>query len=206
MKLNFMAMVFLFLYAKNAAAANCERQQMNVSTLRSELIMVAYVDNEPGRNRKNDVEQAAFLGAPLGLSLLASREELPIEKRMEYLQVAAATEYLPANNQLVELVMQISKPVSAIEYQFQIVRNALKNNDLYLSEMQKLALASAQKHHLIAAIFWSTVLSDTSNNSMGALEERANARLLEGKLSIPQLKELRARALLFRCERNLRKK
>jgi hypothetical protein len=188
------------LVATNAAASSCKHLQDRVSKLPSELIIAAYINNEPGRDRKIDLELAAKLGEPLALSLLATRDELRIEKRIEYLQYAASIEYSPANTQLVELVLQISKPISPIEYKFQIIRNALKLESTYLSELQRLALGSNQKHHLIAAIFWSTVLSDPKSNSMGAVRNRANAKLLEAKLAKAQLNELRARALLFRCE------
>lgn len=195
----------LILFVRIVFANSCMLEKEAVSALRSEIVMVAYVNSKPGQNRKSDLALAASLGNPLALSLLATQDELALEKRIEFLQLAASIEYTPVNGDLVDLVQQISKPVPLYEYQFQMIRNAVRVDDMYLNELQKLVLRSGQKHHLVAANFWSIVFSDPPNNSMGALEERANARLLERKMSMPQFNELRIRALLFRCEREASK-
>jgi hypothetical protein len=198
-------LILFILFATNTSADSCSPQRDAVSALRSSAIMVAYVNNKPGQDRKSDLALAASFGDPLALSLLASNDELPLKKRVEFLQLAAAIEYSPVYGDLGDLVQQISKPVPLHEYQFQMIRNAVRVDDIYLHELQNLALKSGQKHHQVAAIFWSIVLSDSSNNSMGASQERANGKLLEAKLQKPQLNELRTRALLFRCERQAAK-
>lgn len=197
--------VFLLVNAAVAAGSNCQQQHERVMALRSEVIMAEYVSNKLSQDRKENLNLAGKLGQPLALSLLATREELPIHQRIGFVQLAASIEYSPANEQFVELLHQITKPISASEYKFQIILNALRSNDNYLFELQKLALKSKQKHHLMAAMFWSTVIIDASDNSMAVVQSRANAKIIKTKIAKPQLDELTIRAELFRCERRLKK-
>ena len=199
-----LAAIFAFASSSSFALSSeshCFAENSAVAALKSERLMASYINNTDGQNVKSIVGVAASLGQPLAISVIATREELPLASRIQYLEIAASIEYAPALSQLVELVIQVTSPIPATEYQFQILRNSVRFESLYLSELQKLALKTKKKHHLIAAIFWSEVLRDQANNSIGSRQELANSKLLENSISKPQLNEVLTRAALFRCER-----
>jgi hypothetical protein len=202
MKIMFSGLFFLVFWM-DASAMSCSQEKQRVENLTSELIVLDYLNNNLGHEKKKALERAADLGEPLALTILATREELPIEKRIALLQFASSLEYSPADLQLIDLLRQSNKIVSSDEYQFQMIRRALITDKLAVRDLQELALRSNQKHHLISAIFWSIVDEDPTNNSMRSSQSRANRRLLEKKIPAEQLAELKERAILFRCERQV---
>jgi hypothetical protein len=196
-----LALALIFFATHSNGESSCNAEKNSVSILISEKLARKIYNNEATGSSKAILAEAAGLGEPLSLFLLASDDELPVRKRLAFLELAAAIEDESAIGALAILVEESNISGARIDYQFEILRNAVRINPLYLLAFQKFALRSTKRHHWVAAIFWSIVLSDLKNNSMGAVQERANAKLLEAKLAKPQLNELRTRALLFRCER-----
>jgi hypothetical protein len=200
-KVSDVSVASIWLISSLCFAGDCTTERQAVKTLRSEVLARKIYSGQSNYESNTILKEAAKLGQPLSLFLLASDDELPTSKRLEYIETAAALEDSNAISEMAYLIEDAKITRRESRYRFEILRNAVRVDSIHLRQLQQFALQSKERLHWISAIFWSVVIADVSKKSMGELQERANLKLLEAKLPKPQLNELRTRALLFRCER-----
>ena len=198
MKLCLYALSLTLLSNANAA---CETEQMNVDRLKSEKLAIKAVYATSSAESSKYFLLAAKAGDPLALGVVAQRDGISRQKKLEFLRLAAAMEESGAAGEYAMEIRDldsISKGIPKLDYAFQLTLSEVRQDASSIDELLKVAIRSRDKAHLIASIFWASMIipkMHQSINRANAIEHLAQVKKMLGAFAA----DVDTRAALYLC-------
>ena len=198
MKLCICALSLSLLSNANAA---CETEQANVDALESEKLAIKAVYATNSAESSKYFLLAARAGDPLALGVVAQRDGVSRQKKLEFLRLAAAMEDRSAAGEYAMEIRDldfIGKSVPKLDYAFQLTLSEVRQDASSIDELLKVAIRSRDKAHLIASIFWASMIipkMHQSINRANAIEHLAQVKKMLGAFAA----DVDTRAALYLC-------
>ena len=198
MKLCICALSLSLLSNANAA---CETEQANVDALESEKLAIKAVYATNSAESSKYFLLAARAGDPLALGVVAQRDGVSRQKKLEFLRLAAAMEDRSAAGEYAMEIRDldfIGKSVPKLDYAFQLTLSEVRQDASIIDELLKVAIRTKDKAHLIASIFWASMIIPKMQQSMNrasAIEHLAQVKKMLGAFA----GDVDTRAALYLC-------
>lgn len=122
-------------------------------------------------------------------------------KKLEFLRLAAAMEDRSAAGEYAMEIRDldfIGKSVPKLDYAFQLTLSEVRQDASSIDELLKVAIRTKDKAHLIASIFWASIIipkMQHSINRANAIEHQAHVKKMLGAFAA----DVDTRAALYLC-------